>query len=106
MAADCIHGFSLTQCAACRTCRHGFMTSRCSRCREDAGRKLVREPQPTEEYEGYEIYFVAAQNSWYYRAPEAVSSAESFRSAFLARRAVDRLLTAPAKVTAGGKRRR
>jgi hypothetical protein len=96
MSEQCIHGFTTEQCAACRECRHGLMTSRCARCHLDAGRQFARQPQAPLEYEGYEIFFVAKQNSWYYRALDASPSADSFGSAFLARRAIDRLRSSPA----------
>ncbi|MDQ2674133.1 MAG: hypothetical protein M3Y40_05710 [Chloroflexota bacterium] len=56
-------------------------------------------PRPSEEHRGYEILYVAGQRSWHYRADEsAPMSAASYRSAFQARRAVDRVLdSAPSK---------
>ncbi len=56
-------------------------------------------PRPSTTHRGHEILYVAGERSWYIRAdPDATRSAASFRSAFLARRAVDALLDNPAPV--------
>lgn len=53
-------------------------------------------PRPSEEHRGYEIFYVAGERSWYYRADaDAAPSRRSFRSAFQARRALDAELDAP-----------
>jgi hypothetical protein len=51
-------------------------------------------------YNGFEILFQPALNGWQYRSPEATVSRESYRSEFLARKAIDRLGTPPAKAPA------
>lgn len=88
MIADCIHGVPAAQCASCRTCQHGFVASRCSRCRARVTKLPIPDRQPDQEFEGHEIYFVPAENSWYYRDADANPSPRSYRSAFMARRAV------------------
>lgn len=47
--------------------------------------------RPSEEHAGFEIFFVPAVNGWQYRAPDSEPSPLSYRSAFLARKAVDQL---------------
>ena len=113
MTSECIHGVPTQQCAACRTCAHGLMASRCGRCRAALAKKPAPGAQPSEQYERYEIFFVPAENSWYYRAPDdgGSVSAESYRSAFQARRAVNEALSSPdgATLAAGastGKKKR
>ena len=61
-------------------------------------------PQPSTNHRGHEILYAAGERSWYFRADaDSPRSAVSFRSSFLARRAVDALLDTPSKV-AGHKR--
>ena len=61
-------------------------------------------PRPSTNHRGHEIMYVAGERSWYFRADaDAPRSAVSFRSPFLARRAVDALLDSPASV--GGRRK-
>jgi hypothetical protein len=112
-SVECIHSVPTQQCASCRTCSHGLAASRCLRCREATAKKPSPGPQPSEQYEEYEIFFVPAQNSWYYRGPDAEGtvSSESYRSAFQARRAVIAALAAPPQngsngVIAGKKKRK
>ena len=100
MAINCVHHMAPEQCARCRTCPHGLMTSQCSRCANAvlarAAAKAVPPAQPTEEHRGYEIFFIPAERSWYYRDdPEAPLPEMSYRSAFQARRAIDLELDAP-----------
>ena len=106
MLSPCIHGFSADQCASCRTCPHGLVTGRCGRCA--AGSTAARRPArrtttaaqpvtPVEDHLGYEIFYVPAVCGWQYRDPDARPSPLSYRSAFLARKAVDQL---PTRVTA------
>ena len=106
MTSGCIHGVPVEQCASCRSCPHGLTISRCGRCREAAARTKPPAPteQPSEQYEGYEIFFVPAHNSWYYRTqePDASPSRLSFGSAFQARRGVDAALSAPPELPHGG----
>jgi len=80
------------------------MTSACARCRATvAARKRVvpTASEPQHEHAGYEIFFEPEVNGWRYRGADATPSALSYRSAFLARKAVDELGSEPA--AAGGK---
>ena len=111
MSESCIHGFPTTQCAACRPCPHGIVTSRCSRCLADstatARRRLVStnvQAQPDEEREGWEIFYVPALSGWQVRAPAAAVMEGSYRSLFLARKAVDNWIANPPMVRASGRR--
>ncbi len=57
-------------------------------------------PRPSMTHRGHEILYVAGERSWYIKADaDAPRSAASFRSSFLAQRAVDALLDAPAPVS-------
>jgi len=111
MTDRCIHGFETQRCASCRRCPHGLLEYRCAVC---GAPKTAREatimlandaPRPSEEHRGYEILYAAGERSWYIRADaEAPRSALSFRSAFQARREIDRILDAPEPVAAGKKK--
>lgn len=98
MTPVCIHGFRAEHCASCRTCPHGLTSSRCGRCRAaetSAARRLAiltsgNQP-PSVKHQGFEIFWVPALDGWQYRAPDSAASAESYRSVFLARKAIDRL---------------
>jgi hypothetical protein len=110
MTSPCIHGFRTEQCAACRSCPHGLVSSQCGRCIKaastPAGRKALItavRSYPSEQREGFEIYYEPAINGWRYRADESAPSVESYRSVFLARKAVDQLATEA--VSTGSKRR-
>jgi hypothetical protein len=102
MTSQCIHGFPDQQCAACRTCPHDVVASGCVRCRAVAaapgrhGRTLSVVTPPSEEHAGFEIFYVPAVSGWQYRAPDSAPSRLSYRSAFLARKAVDELRATPA----------
>lgn len=104
MIERCIHGFDPSQCAACRRCPHGILESRCAQCtprtaREATIRMANDAPQPSEEHRGYEILYADGERSWYIKADtDAPRSANSFRSAFQARRAIDAMLDAPPPV--------
>jgi hypothetical protein len=110
MNSPCIHGFRTEQCAACRACPHGLVSSQCGRCLKasstPAGRKALLSAvgtYPSEQRAGFEIFYAPELNGWRYRADEIAPSVESYRSVFLARKAVDQLAAAePAK---GSKRR-
>ncbi len=98
MTPQCIHGFRTDECASCQSCPHGLSVARCGRCAAAAAstRRAVpaAAPQASEEYAGFEIFYDPAVSGWYYRAPEgAAASPQSYRSVFLARKAVDRVAT-------------
>jgi hypothetical protein len=95
MTSLCIHSFPTEQCAACRTCPHGRSASQCGRCQAEAATATRRRittatgpVPPPEEHNGFEIYFEPAVNGWQVRGPDAGPS-ESYRSVFLARKAID-----------------
>ncbi len=48
----------------------------------------------TASYNGFEIVFTPAVNGWQYRTPDDTLSRESYRSEFLARKAIDTLASA------------
>ena len=55
------------------------------------------DPRPSEEHRGFEILYVTGERSWRYRADgQSTPSRDSYRSSFLTRRAVDRILDEPA----------
>ena len=90
--AQCIHGFPSEQCVSCRTCEHGNSTQSCAKCRAASTSRKAVEPitdQATHEHAGYEIFYEPAVSGWRYRAADEVASPLSYRSAFLARKAVD-----------------
>ena len=96
----CIHGFRTEECASCRTCPHGLNASRCGRC-VAATRAVSRRPRvvstqtyPSEQHAGFEIFYEPAVTGWHYREADAAPSPLSYRSAFLARKAVDELAAA------------
>jgi hypothetical protein len=96
MTAPCIHGFRTEECTSCRTCPHGLVTSRCGRCirasSTPAGRKALlvqRGDHPSEERAGFEIVYVPELSGWQVRSDDSPPSDESYRSIFLARKAVD-----------------
>jgi len=98
MTAPCIHGFRTEECTSCRTCPHGLVTSRCGRCirasSTPAGRKALlvsHDEHPSEERHGYEIVYVPELSGWQVRSPDRAPSDESYRSIFLARKAVDEM---------------
>jgi len=95
MSTQCIHGFLTDQCVSCRTSPHGQMASNCVRRRATlAARPSSKTPvatHPSEEHAGFEIFFEPAVSGWRYRGPDEAASPLSYRSAFLARKAVDQL---------------
>jgi hypothetical protein len=113
MTDRCIHGFATQTCASCRRCVHDLLDSRCGTCNPRTAREAAvllanDEPRPSEEHRGYEILYVAGERSWHIRADaDSTPSIQSFRSAFTARRAIDRLIDAPPPVAPrkGGKKR-
>jgi hypothetical protein len=110
MTDRCIHGFEPQTCASCRRCVHGLAESRCGVCVPRTAREATLmlandQPRPPEEHRGYQILYVAGQRSWFTRPdPDAPLSAESYRSSFLARRAIDRMIDAPPSAPAKGRR--
>jgi hypothetical protein len=98
MTPLCIHGFRSEHCASCRTCPHGLVTAGCGRClaaSTSAARRrpaVTLETPPSEEHAGFEIFYVPAVTGWQFRRPEAASSELSYRSVFLARKAIDALV--------------
>lgn len=94
----CIHGFRAEECAACRTCLHGLAASRCGRCLAAAAssrppRLAGAETFPSQEHAGYEIFYVPAVSGWHFRDRDSIASPLSYRSVFLARKAIDKLAT-------------
>jgi hypothetical protein len=101
---QCIHGFPIEQCGSCRTCEHGQSTAACARCNAPVRVRKVVEPagdRSTQEHAGHEIFYEPAVSGWRYRAPDTAASTLSYRSAFLARKAVDARVTAGADADAG-----
>ena len=98
MTSPCKHGFPTEQCASCRPCPHGLSAGGCGRCltaSAAASRRRVV-PAPAEgtashDHLGYEIFYVPEVSGWHYRGPDSAASLESYRSVFLARKAIDNL---------------
>ena len=97
MSDQCIHGFPTQQCMSCRTCPHGQVTSSCAKCRTPVPTRkanVVAGPiPPSEEHAGYEVFYEPEVSGWRYRDADSVPSQLSYRSAFLARKAIDELAT-------------
>ena len=88
----CIHGFPTEHCVSCRTCDHGQLASACPKCRAVTTVRKVPEPTgdlSTHEHAGHEIFYDPAVSGWRYRTSDETTSPLSYRSAFLARKAVD-----------------
>ncbi|HET7645955.1 MAG TPA: hypothetical protein VFM03_05660 [Candidatus Limnocylindria bacterium] len=100
MPTPCIHGFPTEQCASCRDCPHGLAVGRCARCRAAATSRKASTATSVahapEEYAGYEIFYEPKLNGWRFRRADASPSALSYRSPFLARRAVDQAIAGDA----------
>ena len=78
-------------------CIHGFQAGQCSRCLDDASRRTAvaaaADPEvPSEQRGDWEIVYVPALTGWQVRAPDAEALPDSYRSLFLARKAVDALI--------------
>jgi hypothetical protein len=89
---QCIHGFPSEHCVSCRTCEHGHPAGSCARCRTATPARKGVEPvgdQTSHDHAGYEIFYEPAVSGWRYRGADAAPSPLSYRSAFLARKAVD-----------------
>lgn len=101
MSGLCIHGFEAGQCAACRTCQHGLVTSRCSQCqaastaRSRSASTVDASSSQPEARNGWEIFYAPDVSGWRVRPPEAAALPDSYRSLFLARKAVDQMATNP-----------
>ena len=110
MSSQCIHGFPTQQCMSCRTCPHGQVTTSCAKCRAPAPTRkaaLVAAPVPPEqEHAGYEVYFEPEVSGWRFRDADSTPSPLSYRSAFLARKAIDQLGTEPEHKASGKSKRR
>jgi hypothetical protein len=79
MSAPCIHGFVAGQCASCHA--------------TDASAPALKSDEgDVEERQGWEIFYVPAVTGWQVRAPESEVVPDSYRSLFLARKAVDRMI--------------
>lgn len=100
MTPACIHGFLADQCAACRSCPHGLAATRCGRCASAAQSRASRATRvkaaaapghPTEAHRGFEIYYVPELSGWQFRSPDSNASPLSYRSTFLARKAIDQI---------------
>jgi len=107
MSDSCVHGFPTNHCASCRTCPHGLVASRCGRCaaRTTASARRKAAPAagqqtPDEEREGWEIFYVPALTGWQVRAPQSSVMEGSYRSLFLARKAVDNWIANPPTIRA------
>ena len=109
MSDSCIHGFLTDHCASCRSCPHGLVASKCGRCLAQSAASARRKPaattpqQPDEEHAGWQIFYVPALTGWQVRAPEAQIMDGSYRSLFLARKAVDNWIANPPSVRASRK---
>ena len=99
MTSACKHGFPTEQCAACRTCPHGLTAGGCGRCSAVAAAATRHRVRPTLDahaaslvaHDGFEIYYAPEESGWHFRGPESVHSTQSYRSVFLARKAIDQL---------------
>jgi hypothetical protein len=108
MTPQCIHGFLTAHCASCASCVHGQMASACVRCRSAVASRKAPQPvtaQLPQQHAGYDIIFEPEVSGWRYRAADSAGSPQSYRSAFLARKAVDQLGTAAVAVKKPAKRR-
>jgi hypothetical protein len=81
------------------SCIHGFQPGQCGRCSPDtsqfARRSTKSDPlleSTPEERLGWEIFYVPAVTGWRVRQPDTTALAASYRSLFLARKAVDALV--------------
>lgn len=81
MTSPCQHGFPVHQCASCRIAAAAAAARR--------GATTTPPVPQAEQHLGYEIFYVQAVSGWQYRGPDASPSPLSYRSAFLARKAVD-----------------
>ena len=109
MTSHCIHGFVPEHCASCRTCAHGQAAGACLRCRSAVTSRKATPPMVAElpqQHAGYEIFYAAEASGWRYRGADAAPSRNSYRSAFLARKAVDELGSQPVAVKTTARRRR
>jgi hypothetical protein len=52
-------------------------------------------PAPDEQREGWEIFYVPALSGWQIRQPDTAPMPDSYRSLFLARKAVDAFIANP-----------
>lgn len=107
MTLSCIHGFLADQCAACRNCPHGLPAARCGRCVSATAAAALRRrvatdtSHPPQEHRGFEILYVPEVSGWQFRSPDETLSPDSYRSAFLARKAIDAIAEGTASATTG-----
>jgi hypothetical protein len=87
------------------------MTAACAKCRapvtaRQALAAATAAPIPaSEQHAGYEVFYAPEVSGWRYRAADSAASELSYRSAFLARKAIDSLGDQPpAKPAAKSKR--
>lgn len=83
MPPPCMHGFQPGQCASCRSADRPATVA--------DGSKVNGSADDVEERQGWEIFYVPALTGWQVRAPESQALPDSYRSLFLARKAVDRM---------------
>lgn len=108
MSSPCIHGFAEEQCSSCQPCPHGLAKGRCGRCiaaTASAPRRvatIVGDVPAPEERSGFEIFYVPELSGWQYRDPDDRTSPVSYRSLFLARKAVDEAAARVADKKAAG----
>lgn len=89
------------------SCIHGFHQGQCASCSPLASRRPVDAPvdNASEERQGWEIFYVPALSGWQLRSPEATVTRDSYRSLFLARKAVDQLIANPPAPRSTSRRR-
>ena len=80
--SPCIHGFTRGQCASCQPTAAGV----------SAPKSIEGD---VEDRQGWEIFYVPAVSGWQVRAPESEVLPDSYRSLFLARKAVDQMIANP-----------
>jgi hypothetical protein len=71
-----------------------------------AADKILPPAESAQEHRGHEVYFVPAERSWYFRESPDVLPRASYRSAFLAKRAIDAAVDNPPPPTGKSATRR
>ena len=110
MTSLCVHAFRSDQCAACRICGHGLASSRCSRCLQAVSTPALRRAalsthadHPAEEHAGFELVYAPTLTGWQILTNGEPTSAASYRSVFLARKAAEDLVAHPVVESAGSR---